>query len=199
MLETSDPSSDQQESECITAGEVRSNGPDALSELFESEEGRIQRLLSTKFPVYLIQRFSKSDVIQETFLRATKQIRYLGDDANLPAYLWLRKVCLEVLDQFSREHTTAKRTVTAEETVANSDILDRLASPRSQAVRSERINEILLAFERLPERDRELLQMFYVERLSYREIAFALDLESGTVRQRFSRAIKKLQKVLRKH
>ena len=58
------------------------------------------------------------------------------------------------------------------------------------------VDQILTAIDSLPEEYRAVAALYFVEELSYEEIAAALDCPVGTVRSRLHRGRKLLQKAL---
>ena len=72
---------------------------------------------------------------------------------------------------------------------------DWMAAPEApEEVDSERLQA---ALSQLPDEHRTIVLMFYMEELSYKEIAEALDVPMGTVMSRLSRAKSRLRELLK--
>jgi RNA polymerase sigma factor (sigma-70 family) len=61
----------------------------------------------------------------------------------------------------------------------------------------ETIQQVHTAIRQLPQRDREMIVLRYLEELSVEQIAAALNLTRGTVDVRLTRARKRLEKILK--
>ena len=176
-----------------SALDFRKAGKDKLSEFLVKEKERLNRLIDARLPKHCEARFSKSDVIQDTYLRATNSLKYINKDENLPAFVWIRKICLETLKQLIKSNTTNKRATSMESRAVTDSIMMGNPSPRSKMIRDERKNQILRAMQELKGRDKEILNMFYIENLTLREITYVLEISYDNVKQRFSRAVRRLR------
>lgn len=70
---------------------------------------------------------------------------------------------------------------------------DEARSPYALCESSERIEQLALALERLPERERLLMSLYYFEELTMKEIAHILGVSEPRVCQLHSQAIKRLR------
>jgi RNA polymerase sigma-70 factor (ECF subfamily) len=70
------------------------------------------------------------------------------------------------------------------------------AEPLEQLLTEERLRTVRKALEGLPEREREILTMFFAEGRPYREISDALQIPMGTVATVLARAREKLRGIL---
>jgi RNA polymerase sigma factor (sigma-70 family) len=125
------------------------------------------------------------DVFQEVFARAYQHLDTLRDDAAVRPWLaqLTRRLCIDRLRAASREHPAS------EEDLVPAGTDDTLGL----------IEEALVVHEALatmPEHCREILDRFFGRDESYRTIAAALDLPSGTIASRISRCLTRLREVL---
>jgi RNA polymerase sigma-70 factor (ECF subfamily) len=123
----------------------------------------------------------------------------------LPFYLWLRRLAWEKLVAAQRRHIRAqRRSVKREEPQglnlageSAAALADRLlasgTSPSGRLVRDEQRRRVLETVSALPERDRELLVLRYLEGLSTAEIATVLGIKPGAVMTRHTRALARLR------
>lgn len=122
------------------------------------------------------------DAVQEVFLRAYRGLARLNDDASFSAYL----------AQIARNHCVDRLRTSANRNRPLSLEAVALEPADPRAVVDED-HEALLArlrreIARLPESQREVLLLFYFERLSYARMAEMLGLTEAAVNQRLSRA-----------
>jgi RNA polymerase sigma factor (sigma-70 family) len=124
------------------------------------------------------------DVFQDVFARVYENLNKLRDDDALRPWIAqvARRQCINRLRGAGREQPS-------EQDVEIADPDDTL----------ERLDESLTVHEglaRLPEHCREILDRFFAQDQSYRQIGEALDLPAGTIASRISRCLKKLREDL---
>jgi len=122
------------------------------------------------------------DVFQEVFARAYQHLDKLRDDAAVKPWLaqLTRRLCIDRLRAAARERPAAEEELEAvdgDETLA---LLDEALT----------VQEALAA---APEHCREILDRFFAQDESYKTIADALDLPSGTIASRISRCLARLR------
>ena len=122
------------------------------------------------------------DVFQEVFARAYQHLDKLRDDAAVKPWLaqLTRRLCIDRLRAAARERPAAEEELEAvdgDETLA---LLDEALT----------VQEALAA---APEHCREILDRFFAQDESYKTIADALDLPSGTIASRISRCLARLK------
>lgn len=127
------------------------------------------------------------DAVQEIFLRAYRGLCRLEDGSKFRAYL-----C-----QIARNHCIDRlRSRLGNQTVSLDEVALEPADPRGQdddPSRTERLQQLRREVGRLPESQREVLLLFYFERLSYADMAAALGITEAAVNQRLSRARQRLR------
>ena len=176
---------------------LRSSGDAELASVFEREKPRLRQLIQSHLGVEIASRVDDSDIIQDTYIRASKNLSSYLADATVPPYVWIRKIALEAIESVSRFHRgTKKRTTDLEESADLKTLGVRMLSPRSQVLRYETLQLIEDRIRNLGERDCEILLLRHSEHLSLREIAFALSLDYNTARKRYFRALQRLREAL---
>jgi RNA polymerase sigma-70 factor (ECF subfamily) len=128
------------------------------------------------------------DIVQEAYLRAFKGYRgFRGGNGRAwlltivrnTAYTWINRPAVdEKLVSYEEEKHAA---VTSFDLSANETVIEK----RKEYLKS--------ALERLPTELREIIILYELEGLSYKELALALGLPVGTVMSRLSRARRRLQ------
>lgn len=186
---------------------------DLLAGWITHHQDRLLRMVSMRLDPRLRARVAPSDVIQETFLEASRDIeRYLREPA-LPVFLWLRRLTADRIHHLHRHHLGAKvrdarremRQVrpsagpeASSEVLAEFLVSDR-SSPSRLAIRAERRSAVRRAIERLRPADREILTLRYFERLSSAEAARVLGIQEGAARKRYLRALKRFEEAVLGH
>ena len=157
--------------------------PEAFASIFDRHVGAIHG--------YLARRTSRDDadsLVGEVF-RVAFEIRARYDPSRPDCVPWLYGIAGNVLRQHRRSGERQLR------------LVDRMAGirPISAADPSEgpwdhdALDPVLRAVESLPAADRETVQLYAWEDLTYEQIAVALDVPLGTVRSRLNRARRRIR------
>jgi RNA polymerase sigma-70 factor (ECF subfamily) len=128
------------------------------------------------------------DVVQETFLQAWKSFHRFEPGTNCRA--WLFKILFHVVSHHRRKLFKLPIADVAEETLA--EIAVYSPAP-NQHLTDE---EILAAFDKLPQLYRSVVMLADVQEFSYKEIASTLNIPLGTVMSRLNRGRKILRQTL---
>ena len=153
--------------------------PQLFVGIFERHFAAIHRYLNRRVGPVLAD-----DLAAQTFTEAFA--RRACYDANWPVALpWLYGIASNLL---RRHHRTERRQLRAYSRLGVDPIADDL-SPLLDRIDAQVSGPRLAeALAKLNARDRDVLLLFAWADLSYREIAFALDIPTGTVRSRLHRA-----------
>lgn len=132
------------------------------------------------------------DIVQESFTSAIRHIDSLRDDRRFGS--WLFAIAHQrVVQHWRRESRTAH--VFQETDAALESVADDAENPRDGLVRKEREAEFFALLERLPEPQRAVLLLHFVEDFSLDEIATVTDASLGTVKSRLHYAKKALRQL----
>jgi RNA polymerase sigma-70 factor (ECF subfamily) len=183
---------------------ARAGDPSAPGQLLERHRLRLKRMVAVRLDRRLAPRVDPSDVVQETLAEASRKLPVYLRDRPLPFYPWLRRLAWDQLAVLHRRHVrAANRAVGREQPLPDRSALrlaDRLAarhsSPSARLRREERRGRVLNALAALPERDREVLVLRYLEELSVGEIAAVIGIDERAVYARHLRALKRLRVLL---
>jgi RNA polymerase sigma-70 factor, ECF subfamily len=187
---------------------VRGGDRQAFERLFERHRSALRQMIDIRADARLRARIDPSDVVQETHLEAFRRLPDYLERQPMPFHLWLRKMAYERLLNLRRDHlTAARRSVMREVPLPDDSSLQlgrRLvagnssrSSPSARLAHSELAAQMRQALARLPEDDREILLLRYVDNLSNQEIAALLDIAAGSASKRHGRAILRLHQILR--
>jgi RNA polymerase sigma-70 factor (ECF subfamily) len=183
---------------------IHQGDPEALGQLFDSYRPRLRRMVQIRMDVRVAARLDPSDVLQEAYLDAARQIdRYLHEPA-VDVYVWLRGLTWQRLLKLQRAHLGAQCRAVAREqpwTDNSSDVLAQqfLASdtgPEQRLVREELRQRVQRALALLKPSDREVILLRDVENLTNGEVAQALGLSPTAATMRYGRALFRLQGLL---
>jgi RNA polymerase sigma-70 factor (ECF subfamily) len=128
------------------------------------------------------------DIVQEAYLRAFKGYQgFRGGNGKA----WLLTIVRNTAYTWINKHAADERLVPYEEE-KHADIIS-FNQPTGEIVSERRKEHLQRALERLPAEFREVIVLYELEGLSYKELALALDVPVGTVMSRLSRARRRLQ------
>ena len=134
---------------------------------------------------------------QDTFLVAVERCETLDFTNNPKSYLL--SVALRLWKNRKRKFAWRKRIADVQGVVEERDIADYESGETlldEQVLRKEEGQVVRLAVDRLPERFRLVVLLFYMEELSTTEIAAIMQIPNGTVLSRLFQARKLLRKEL---
>lgn len=124
------------------------------------------------------------DILQDTFIKALKEIDKYKEEGKFKAWLWI--IARNKVMDFYRK---GGKTVPLEEEIIKQD-----DETSKKALGEIELNHIKSLIENLPLEQKEVILMR--QYLSFKEIASVLNCPLGTVLARLNRAIKKIQKSL---
>ena len=120
------------------------------------------------------------DVLQETFTYLLGKFPGFSLTASMTTFLY------PVVKHLSLAIRSKRRRFTSDE-----EILSEIAAPVSKETQSSR-SELAVVLAVLPDEQREVLLMRFVDDMSLQEIATALNIPIGTVKSRLHHALQKL-------
>lgn len=134
------------------------------------------------------------DAAQEAFIKAWNSLRAFRGDSRFSVWLYrlTNNVCIDMLRRQKRRATVPLSQEDDEGEEIEISIPDERFLPEEEAERRELRREVREALAALPEEWRSILVMRELGGLSYEELAEQLQLQTGTVKSRLSRARKKL-------
>ncbi len=155
----------------------------AFAELVRRHQGKVRALLLRLTG----DRSQADDLAQEVFLRAYRGL--VGFEGRSSIGTWLYRISYNVyLNHRTRTRSFAALPEDYDARAAAPD--DALSAPRSDLRR-----DLVAAISELPERYRAVIVLYYLQEVSYPEIAEILELPLGTVKTHLHRA----KRLLRQH
>ena len=152
-----------------------------LAEQWQMYRERLRKLLAVRMPEVLMRRLSVDDLMQETYVACGRRMEFLKAEPEVPMYLKLRRIALQVLADQQRHHLGAgKRDAMKESELPESDdrsmeawaqFVDTMSSTRTHMVRLERQALTRRVLGELSPADREILELRTFEDLGNAECA----------------------------
>jgi RNA polymerase sigma-70 factor, ECF subfamily len=174
------------ETEQLPVRQAREGNPAAWDALFR----RFQLPLYVYVFELVHQEQTSLDIVQETFIAATKHIGGLRDDEKFASWLFgvAHQKCL-----LHWRKKSGKEVLLDEIPDAPDESLD---APDEVLIRSEQEAEFMKALEQHTLSHRSVLLLHFVEDFSLEEIARVTETEIGTVKSRLHYAKKSLRAIL---
>lgn len=176
---------------------------DAVERLLDRHRPAVRAFVELHLDPRVRARVDPSDVAQEALAELARRLTDFLDRRPMPFHLWARKMAYERLLNACRAHRAARRDVGREaagpersSVALAKSLLDPGPSPSEAAVARELADRVAAAVGGLAEADREVLLIRHAEGLPYEEVACLLDVTPAAARQRYGRALLRLQKVL---
>jgi len=152
--------------------------PASIAELFEAEESALLR-----FALGIVRhRDIAEELVQESFLRLQRLWTQIENPRGW-IYRCLRNLALNHLRDYPPQAELAEERTP-----------DEARLPREKLGRDEAVGTVRMLLAELPEADRNLVQLKFVEELSYEEISRRTGLSLGNVGFRLHRILKLMLK-----
>lgn len=181
--------------------EARSGSIEALGELLEECRDYLLKIARRELPPPLHSKVDPADVVQETFIEATRDFANFRGETKPQLLGWLRGILRHNLADLTRHFRMGCRSLAQEVR-----LLDQLAnflvagSSRGQArticeqlIAQERCKALETAVQRLPPAYRRVLHLRYGERRAFSEIGNELQRSPEAVRKLVCRALELLR------
>jgi RNA polymerase sigma-70 factor (ECF subfamily) len=141
-----------------------------------------------------------SDVVQDAFVKALREIDAFQGCTPEQLLHWLRAITRSSLSNFERRFSSGKRgialEVPVEATSVRADALDVGPSPSEVVMRQERVETVEQALARLPDHLAQVVRLRHEGKRSFEEIGRLTGRTSSAVRHLWLRAVAELERVL---
>jgi RNA polymerase sigma-70 factor (ECF subfamily) len=176
---------------------------EVIDVLFECYRDRLRQEVARDLTAdrRLQARFDASDVVQEVFADARRQVGgYVAAGARVSFFDWLRGLARERRLKFVRCHLDAqRRTVKCQQPLPDDSRRHPAApddTPSRAAAAAEERQRLGAALDRLRPEDREVIRLRVAERQSNREAAVLLGLSPEAAAKRLERALRRLRETI---
>jgi RNA polymerase sigma-70 factor (ECF subfamily) len=181
---------------------AQNGSQEALGQLLQAFRPYLLSLANQELDAALQGKGGGSDLVQDTFLEAQRDIgKFLGSTEG-EFLAWLRKMLLNNLANFRRQfREVAKREITREQPLehgSNGNLAKGLPadtpSPSELVSSREQLQQVEAALEQLPSPFREVIVWRNLELLPFSTIAQRLNRTEKAAQKLWARAIQQLQK-----
>jgi len=190
-----------------TSSGARDGRTGPVTRLFIRYRERLRRLVLHRIDRRLSARVDPSDVLQETYIEASRRIRERSPALGPPSFEWLRFLTMQKLCDLHRHHLVAQaRDARRERRIAASrgsrsdasgyEPAGRETSPSEAAARAERMGIVRTVLDRLDPKDREVLLLRHFRGLSHDEVARSLGIAVDAAKKRYIRALGRFKALL---
>lgn len=183
--------------------------PESWEALVGRSRPRLRRMVDFRLDQRLRGRVDPSDVLQDAYLEAWKDLGGYLREPRMPFFLWLRSVADSKLRELHRHHLgtrmrdprreVAIRGGATPETTATAmaaELLGDLTRASEEAVRVEIKLRLQEALDTMDPLDREVLALRHFEQLSPAETADVLGIKVKAAGMRYVRALRRLKGIL---
>jgi len=170
---------------------------------------RLRRVVAFRLDPRLRGRVDPSDVLQEAYLEAWRDLGSYLDRPEIPFFLWLRGIAGNKLRELHRHHLGTQRrdprrevsihggaTSETTTTALAARLVGNLTRASEEAVRHELKLQLHEAIDAMDPLDREVLALRYFEQLSPAETAGVLGIKEKAAGARYLRAVRRLKAIL---
>jgi RNA polymerase sigma-70 factor (ECF subfamily) len=182
---------------------------EAVAALFALYRDRLKRMVLLRLDRRLQGKIDASDVLQEAYLDLAQRAREIGNQPDMPFFLWLRLLTGQRLLAIHRRHFGTRMRNVGQEVALHhgampqatsaslaAQLLGRFTSPSVAAMRAEMKLRLQEALNSMDPIDREVLVLRHFEELSNAETAEVLGLQKTAASNRYVRALKRLRSIL---
>jgi RNA polymerase sigma-70 factor (ECF subfamily) len=189
---------------------ARASDPAALGKILQSVRQYLGLLAAVQIGRRLQGKVDPSDIVQETFLEAHRQIAHFRGVSEGEMLAWLRRILAGQIAQTVRRYFgTQGRDMNLERELAaqldessmamNRELPASLSTPSQHASRREQAVLLADALCRLPDDYRQVIVLRHVEALSFAEVAGRMNRSEDSVQKLWVRALASLRKTLGEH
>jgi RNA polymerase sigma-70 factor (ECF subfamily) len=183
---------------------ARNGSQSALGRLLESYRPYLLMVANHELDPALAVKMAPSDLVQETFLKASGDFAQFRGRSEDEFQAWLRRILLNALVDVSRHYQGTEKCAIGREVALpdtplaqlRNGILDPADSPHSQLAARERDEALQAALGRLPDEARQMIRWRNYELLPFEEIGRRLGRSAEAARKQWARAVEQLKQLL---
>jgi RNA polymerase sigma-70 factor (ECF subfamily) len=178
-----------------------------FTELFMGYRAELRRFIQAKIDPKLSSRIDGSDVIQEAFIAAKKQLPEYIRNPKQPFQKWLKSICLKALSANREKHLKAQRRSVFRETSSFTELDASTtpfklqmaqSSPSSIIAKAETRQLVIEIVESMNRNDKQILKLVHIEDKSLGEAAKDLNISYEAVKKRYRRALIRLSQLAKR-
>ena len=181
---------------------LKEGGIDELSALFMKLRPQIRGMVESRLDRRLLSRVDASDIVQETFVRASNGLKSYLNSPKVHPVVWLRRIGKHLIVETCRHHFRSKRTPDREYTTDDDEsnflvnkVVDSMESVGSMLDRTLLLQKVRETLLQMPTMDREIIEMRHIDGLSLQDAAACLEIPLETTKKRYFRALKRFREL----
>jgi RNA polymerase sigma-70 factor (ECF subfamily) len=182
-------------------GRARQGDENALGQLLDGHRAYLKMLAQRSISGRLEARVDASDLVQQTFLSAFRNIKEFTGDDEAQFVAWLRTIHQRnIHDTIRRNVHAQKRSIVNEQSLDDSQLGEgsgSSASPSQRAMQGEQAVQLANALQTLPEDQREAVRLRHLEGWSLAQLAEHFKRSEDAVAALLKRGLENLRKRLR--
>jgi len=177
---------------------LREGGVAELSRQFVQLRPSIRAMLAKRLHGKLLSRLDASDIVQETYIRASRKLESYLSNPTIHPTIWLRTLSKQIMAEMVRNQFRLKRSIEFEQYSFDNDeiveyLTDSLDSVGKQLQRAELVGIVKRILSQISTTDREILEMRHAEQFSFQEIGDLLEIKMETAKKRYYRALERFR------
>ena len=195
----------------LIIADLTDNRDEALAKYFSQIRDRLEKIVKFRLDYRLNGRVSKSDVIQETYVRAAQRLDSYLKKPEMPFFVWIRLETQQHMLDIYRKHFEAEKRDVRKEISFNqprrhdagqtsmalaAHLVAEMTSVSQLIEKSHQIEMLQDSLNTMSELDREVIALRHFEELSNIETAEVLGIETSAASKRYLRALKRLKEIL---
>lgn len=188
--------------ECDGSEHPLVNNLNALTSVFMRVRPHIRKMVENRLDRRLHSRVDASDIVQETFVRASQGLANYARSPKMDPVTWLRLIGKHIVAEIHRHHFRSKRTPERElhfDNDCSELLINRIAesmySVGAKIDQQELHQRVRAAMQQMSPMDREIIDMRHVDELSMQEAAVALDISLEAAKKRYQRALARFREL----
>ncbi len=158
--------------------------PSAFRAIFDRYASLLLRLMRRG----ISREIEAQDLVQQTFMQLHRARHDFRQDARLRP--WLMTIALNLKREFLRRKKRRPETLVAEHPVLEGK------TPQDPVEQQQTSAQVRAALQKLPESQRQVIELYWFKELSFPEVAEELGLNLSAVKVRAHRGYKKLKQML---
>jgi RNA polymerase sigma-70 factor (ECF subfamily) len=177
---------------------AREGDREALGELLDGHRDLLRALARQRLDPRIGARLDASDLVQQTCLSVHKRIAEFQGDDVAQFVAWLKDVHEHNVQNAVRDHVQAqKRAAGREEAFGEREVgAARQTSPSQRAMRGEEARRLAGALEQLPEDQREVLRLRYLEGWTLAQLCAHTGLTKDALAWLMKQGMKEMKRLL---
>jgi len=197
----------ERDAESVLITQAASGSAVALETLLHRTHRKLLNYITRHFPNELKNTLEPLDILQDTWLKATRSIEFFRDDGETESlFRWLASIAQNLLNDQLDYQRAAKRTgITAGKPHGENGIVERLLdelavhsrTPSRSAASHELMALLAAALQRIPADQAEAVRLRHIDRLGIDEIALRMGRTKVAVMNLCNRGLKWLRWELR--